>query len=571
MAGGRTRRPRRAVVATATATAAAVVSAWAASAVADAAAVARSAPEVAPTVGWRRAGGGWTPYESLGRTCGPPPSASPVVFTRAATCPCFLSYTVRSDGGRGGGGGGGGADTGGLGVYLMTAAAAAAWERLGHAAPPPVSLPAFSRPSLLAGGTATVHDVLLNETGDFHLVVARHRGSTACIADGKVLLEPLPTPCPVLSVDSRTAGAMQGRIVGGREATSAAERAFTVALFHDYDSEATYCGGSLIASGGAAAVLTAAHCVAGSSRPPDFVSVGGATPVSGARLRVAAVIVHPAFDAVTLRHDVAVLQLASRVSLPPAWALALDGGGGGGGGGGGDGAAAPGAVVSVTGFGARREGFWSSPARRSLRKVDLRVVTPAACAKALGHLNVVADTQLCAGGTEGCDSCQGTWRGGGGGGRTGGDWADGLVAAGDEVGRGWGGGAPRILSTGIETLTDCGLPAVLLSDGCTLALAGVLGCCSMRLGCRWRGSLCTQVIPEDRCSPARARATASNPAWCRLAWGARAPACLAVRCRGVTLVEWRCCGGSVDSVDPTALSAREDNPPRVHPATRSLT
>ncbi|OSX78908.1 hypothetical protein BU14_0095s0024 [Porphyra umbilicalis] len=314
----------------------------------------------------------------------------------------------------------------------MTAATAVAWARSGHAAPPPVSLPTFLRPTLPAGGTATVRDVLLNDTGDFVLVVARHRGSTACIADGRVLLEPLPTPCPVLSIDVRAA--VQGRTVGGREARSAAERAADVALFHDYDSEATYCGGALIAAGGAPAVLTAAHCVGGSARPPDFVSVGGATPVSRTRLRVAAVTVHPALDAVTLRHDVAVLRLAPRGPLPPGGVLALGGDGGGGGGGGVGGAAPPGAVVSVTGFGARREGFWASPARRTLRKVDLRVVTPAACAAALAHRDVVAHTQLCVGGTEGCDSCQGTWRGGGGGGRTGGDWADGLVAAGDEVG-----------------------------------------------------------------------------------------------------------------------------------------
>jgi len=168
----------------------------------------------------------------------------------------------------------------------MTAAAAVAWARSGHAAPPPVSLPTFLRPTLPAGGTATVRDVLLNETGDFVLVVARHRGSTACIADGRVLLEPLPTPCPVLSIDVRAA--VQGRTVGGREATSAAERAAHVALFHDYDSEATHCARRHRRhldrlGGGAPAVLTAAHCVGGSARPPDFVSVGGATPVSRTR------------------------------------------------------------------------------------------------------------------------------------------------------------------------------------------------------------------------------------------------------------------------------------------------
>jgi len=107
MAGGRTRRPRRAVVVSAAA--AAVVSLWAAAtttAAVVAAAAARVAAEVPPTVGWRRSGGAWTPYEFLGRTCGVP-SASPLVCSRAATCPCYLSYTVRFDGGRCGGGAGG--------------------------------------------------------------------------------------------------------------------------------------------------------------------------------------------------------------------------------------------------------------------------------------------------------------------------------------------------------------------------------------------------------------------------------------------------------------------------------
>lgn len=337
--------------------------------------------------GWRPTGDGMvSSIETFGRVCGG--SAGTVLLTRPATCPCNVYYRVEAaEGGR----------IGALSVYVVTAAAHAVWAGAGYAGRPD-SLAAFSRQDILPGGRDVTPDLILNRTGEYHLVVARTPGTDACVGRADMQFAPIPTACPTLSIDSRVAAPAGGRgrdarIVGGRDTSSAVERQFNVALFYE-GAHSPYCMGSLIAVGTTPAVLTAAHCVMGlRTTAPDFVSVGGATPSSGVRLEVATVVAHPAHNTLTLANDLAILTLEAVVSLPPSWAVALLAGGA---------AADPGEVVSVTGFGALQENWWSSP---TLRKVDLHVVTTAVCRAALGSVD--GNRQVCAGGQGGCDSCQG--------------------------------------------------------------------------------------------------------------------------------------------------------------------
>lgn len=402
MAGDRVARQRRpavaaAVVAVAAATAAAVVGVAASLPPVAAAAglpadgtngagvgTTASSADASSTLGWRHSvGGAVARVEAFGQVCGA--SSEVVVLERTATCPCHVDFSVEAAAA--------GPAAGGLSTYLMTADAHAAWARAGFAGHPR-SVRAFSRRRIPAGGRHAVTNRLLNRPGKFHLVVARRPGVAACVAKAEVRFAPVPTACPVLSSDSRVArrdGGRQTRIVGGRGTRSTVEQRFNVALFY-HGSFAPYCMGSLIAAGRSPAVLTAAHCVMGGhATPPDFVSVGGSTTTSGLRMWVATTTAHPDHSPFTLVNDVAILTLEPNAALPSHSPVALDAGG----------AVGAGDVVSVTGFGAVQENGWKSS---TLRKVDLRVVGAAQCRSALG---VIKDTQLCAGGTGGCDACQG--------------------------------------------------------------------------------------------------------------------------------------------------------------------
>lgn len=340
--------------------------------------------DVPPTLGWRPLGGGAVVrVEAFGTVCGEPSEV--VVLERTATCPCHVDYALEA------------AATGpaaGLSTYVMTADARAAWARAGFAGRPR-ALRAFSRRRIPPGGSHAINDQLISRTGKYHLVVTRSPGVAAsCLTKAEVRFEPVPTACPVLSSDSRMASGGRGRqtrIVGGRGTQSMTEQHFNVALFYA-GSFTPYCMGSLIAAGGTPAVLTAAHCVTGGhASPPDYVSVGGFTTTSGLRMEVGPTTAHPDYSPFTLANDIAIVTLDADRSLPLHFPVALDAGG----------AADAGDVVSATGFGAVAENGWKSS---TLLKVDLRVVGAAQCRSALG---IIRDTQLCAGGTGGCDACQG--------------------------------------------------------------------------------------------------------------------------------------------------------------------
>lgn len=357
----------------------------------------------ATAIGWRRSGDAYQPYEKWSRTCAPNAQTAEVL-SRPASCPCLVYYAFEVDGTE-------------VDSLMMTETSYQSWRAGGYTGVP-TYLPAYSQQRVTPVSNqadAMVRDTFLNATGDYRLVVVRssRTGTPAqatCIGQGEVIFEPIPTPCPVLAVEDPRLLSADGkgetqddrghRIVGGRDVTSSQEQALMVALFHDLTRD-PFCGGSLIVDGPRLAVLTAAHCL---GRPPDFVSVGGRTPTSGRQFRVGQVVPHPDYDGVTLRNDLGLLFLTAS----PAQAAALTGTGAP------INTAASGApaaksTVSVIGFGALREYFFATPTVHTLRKVDLPVHSTDNCNVAFGHPNAVEErTQLCAGGQQGCDSCQGT-------------------------------------------------------------------------------------------------------------------------------------------------------------------
>jgi hypothetical protein len=144
-------------------------------------------------------------------------------------------------------------------------------------------------------------------------------------------------------------------ITGGAPSSDAA----VVALA---SGDALVCSGTVIAP---QAVLTAAHCVTGSTLPEVAV---GDTLAGATRHPALAALVHPAFDPQSLDHDLAVVIVEPPLGVAPLpYATALDG-------------AAPGATIRVVGYGwtvandpepaARRTGTSALDAIDALRLVS---------------------------------------------------------------------------------------------------------------------------------------------------------------------------------------------------------
>lgn len=107
------------------------------------------------------------------------------------------------------------------------------------------------------------------------------------------------------------------------------------------------CTGTVIAPH---AVLTAAHCVMGST-PPDVAI--GETLAAATRHEIVAVFVHPQFDPQTLDHDLAVALVESTLGVPPIpFATELGG-------------AMPGTTIRVVGYGWTVAGDETPAARRT--------------------------------------------------------------------------------------------------------------------------------------------------------------------------------------------------------------
>uniref|UniRef100_A0A3P9MBL3 Peptidase S1 domain-containing protein n=1 Tax=Oryzias latipes TaxID=8090 RepID=A0A3P9MBL3_ORYLA len=160
-----------------------------------------------------------------------------------------------------------------------------------------------------------------------------------------------------------------------------------------------FCGGSLINKEW---VLTAAHCVVGTSTKKLLVSLGcqnleGKNPNEVSR-RVAAIIVHPDFDRGTMNNDIALVRLSSPVPFShyirpvclAASASVFNNGTG----------------SWVTGWGYIKEGE-PLPFPQTVQEVAVPVIGNRQCNCLYGVINITS-SMICAGRLDGGkDSCQG--------------------------------------------------------------------------------------------------------------------------------------------------------------------
>lgn len=179
------------------------------------------------------------------------------------------------------------------------------------------------------------------------------------------------------------------QIVGGVPATGS-QYLFTASVQYN---NGPWCGGSILNDQW---ILSAAHCFAGRS-VSSFSAVVGTSNLnsSGERISVSRIIIHPQYNSSTSNNDIALLQLSRPISanvptITPADTALINA------------AAAPGDLVTVSGWGAVYEG---GPGSSTLLKVDVPVVSNSQCSSSYSG---ITSNMICAGYTSGGrDSCQG--------------------------------------------------------------------------------------------------------------------------------------------------------------------
>ncbi|XP_037918334.1 trypsin delta-like [Hermetia illucens] len=181
---------------------------------------------------------------------------------------------------------------------------------------------------------------------------------------------------------------LDGRIVGGK-ATTIESYPHQVAL---RKSGSYICGGSIYKAN---VVITAAHCTIGQSASSLTVVAGTSSRTSGGVSRqVSSIRQHPSYDPSTINNDISLLILSSGFtyssSIQP---IALT-----------SSAPAAGTAVSVTGWGATKEG---GAVAATLQVVTINVISTSQCSSGYGT-GKITSAMLCAGvNGGGKDVCQG--------------------------------------------------------------------------------------------------------------------------------------------------------------------
>lgn len=177
------------------------------------------------------------------------------------------------------------------------------------------------------------------------------------------------------------------KIVGGVEAQKG-EFPFQVSL--QSSSGSHFCGGSLIKKNW---VLTAAHCVQGSSTMKVVVGLHDQSDKSGTEtFSTKKIVAHPQFNRSTLDYDYALIQLNGdskfrTIDLNTIEANAPD-------------------MVWTAGWGTTSEGSYTLP--KILHKVEVPLVSQEDCNSSTAYSGDITDRMICAGFAEGGkDSCQG--------------------------------------------------------------------------------------------------------------------------------------------------------------------
>ncbi|KAK9686167.1 Trypsin [Popillia japonica] len=200
-----------------------------------------------------------------------------------------------------------------------------------------------------------------------------------------VLLALVSFAAAVPTIDTRIDMSGDWRVVGGSAAATGAYP-FIVSLRSSSNSH--FCGGSIINN---LWVLTAAHCLVGSSASNVNAVVGTNTLASGgSTLRSSRLLVHGSYNPNTIANDVGVIQLASSPRPRNIAAVSLN-------------TADVGAVSAILiGWGRTSTGG-SIP--NNLQQLSTNTITTAACQSVWG--SSVSSNQICAFTRSGQGACNG--------------------------------------------------------------------------------------------------------------------------------------------------------------------